>query len=468
MINTHLNIKISDYLKNKNASFLEHKDNGGNGFDPNQPRDEKGRWTSTGAISSKTVADIATKSREAVNTVDTTIKSTSEIKGKPKYKKYDNLSNKEMDDRIQRLNKEHQLSDLQGETQYVKSGKDKIREALQTVGAALAAVATVFTIRHLILQDKKTNSAKHSSIEEYDENYLEHFGIPGMRWGHRKDVYNINTSSSIGRKLSGVKTLTPTNGGPYLPATRPYEPNWTKGKDIVEGVIKEKPDVGSSKKMLPAVISNGTNKSAATTNAVNKVRKKRCDAGVKRGSSKANSNRNIAIALGLIGAATIIGGAYYLHKRNKKKEEMKAKFNSSYHSAIDKVEGTYLMHYGKKGQKWGIRNYQNPDGSLTPKGEREYKKNAKISGQSKGQIMGSLIGGGLVATTLALKRVKSKSVKNPNVFSGGLKIVSGVLAGAMIGSIIGKKIGKSEGKGDMAEYKNAYITSDVGRRKKRR
>lgn len=37
----------------------------------------------------------------------------------------------------------------------------------------------------------------------------------------------------------------------------------------------------------------------------------------------------------------------------------------------------YLIHYGTKGQKWGKRNYQNPDGSLTPAGELRYNKRYK-------------------------------------------------------------------------------------------
>lgn len=31
-----------------------------------------------------------------------------------------------------------------------------------------------------------------------------------------------------------------------------------------------------------------------------------------------------------------------------------------------------LKHYGVKGQKWGVRRYQNNDGSLTPEGRRRY------------------------------------------------------------------------------------------------
>ena len=33
---------------------------------------------------------------------------------------------------------------------------------------------------------------------------------------------------------------------------------------------------------------------------------------------------------------------------------------------------TYLEHHGIKGQKWGIRRYQNPDGSLTEAGKKRY------------------------------------------------------------------------------------------------
>lgn len=33
-----------------------------------------------------------------------------------------------------------------------------------------------------------------------------------------------------------------------------------------------------------------------------------------------------------------------------------------------------LYHYGIKGQKWGIRRYQNSDGSLTPAGKKHYSK----------------------------------------------------------------------------------------------
>ena len=48
-------------------------------------------------------------------------------------------------------------------------------------------------------------------------------------------------------------------------------------------------------------------------------------------------------------------------------------------NTFDYFDGeTYLAHHGIKGQKWGIRRYQNPDGSLTSEGQKRYnEKGAK-------------------------------------------------------------------------------------------
>lgn len=43
-------------------------------------------------------------------------------------------------------------------------------------------------------------------------------------------------------------------------------------------------------------------------------------------------------------------------------------------------EKNELMHHGIKGQKWGVRRYQNEDGSLTPEGRKRYSDNRQGHG----------------------------------------------------------------------------------------
>ncbi len=58
-----------------------------------------------------------------------------------------------------------------------------------------------------------------------------------------------------------------------------------------------------------------------------------------------------------------------------------------------------LKHFGILGQKWGIRRFENPDGTLTPEGIKRYRKNGLI-----GKVAN-------IASLGAYNRIKKSEIK---------------------------------------------------------
>lgn len=80
---------------------------------------------------------------------------------------------------------------------------------------------------------------------------------------------------------------------------------------------------------------------------------------------------------------------------------------------FDDWEGDFLAHHGIKGQKWGVRRYQNPDGSLTEAGKKReqkarYKEIKKIYKETKAH---NRYVGDTNAYEKALKHVPKESIE---------------------------------------------------------
>jgi hypothetical protein len=105
---------------------------------------------------------------------------------------------------------------------------------------------------------------------------------------------------------------------------------------------------------------------------------------------------------------------------------------------------TYLVHHGIKGQRWGVRRFQNEDGSLTPAGRKRYDINddGTVSLKDKyrkGQNIRGIAKAG-IGTALVTKGVTTivKGKKNKVNFSSadGKKMLNRAVLSTLIGAVV--------------------------------
>lgn len=81
-------------------------------------------------------------------------------KGKVVKRKYPDMSDEELQKAVNRLSLEQRMSDLSGDTEYVKSGEEKAREKLQTIGAIAGIAASIAAIIGPMMERRMKNSGK--------------------------------------------------------------------------------------------------------------------------------------------------------------------------------------------------------------------------------------------------------------------------------------------------------------------
>lgn len=96
---------------------------------------------------------------------------------------------------------------------------------------------------------------------------------------------------------------------------------------------------------------------------------------------------------------------------------------------FDDWEGDFLAHHGIKGQKWGVRRFQNEDGSLTSSGRKHYGLAEGGSRKMSRQFSRQVKKLNRLATKADVKKQEALSEKYSKRAKIGAKVTAGLAAG---------------------------------------
>lgn len=117
-----------------------------------------------------------------------------------------------------------------------------------------------------------------------------------------------------------------------------------------------------------------------------------------------------------------------------------------------------LCHHGIKGQKWGVRRYQNADGSLTPEGVKRYRRKFKKIFEQAEKVYYSKEDGDLSGWNNAVGKMKKYGLSDRAV-----EDVAGVYLGGSLGEVLKSAnagIEKSAKKANEIASDKAYAKQD--------
>lgn len=211
---------------------------------------------------------------------------------------------------------------------------------------------------------------------------LMHYGIMGQKWGKRRYQNDDGTLTPEGReryaKAAGAKLTSLDRKSDrdranlndakirVERATRKIDRNSTKARAQLKAKKKLAKATSDADKYTKKISGNMDNVQKLI-DELNSDGFSTIGKGVQR---TAMSNRDALRSM-----ATSLIGIYW-----------ETKVPGFAYDVVDerRVQHSALAHHGIKGQKWGVRRFQNPDGTLTPAGrKRRAKYEAKINKRTK-------------------------------------------------------------------------------------
>lgn len=106
---------------------------------------------------------------------------------------------------------------------------------------------------------------------------------------------------------------------------------------------------------------------------------------------------------------------------------------------ITRAEDSFLEHHGIKGQKWGVRRYENEDGTLTEAGKKRYAREQYNASKYKtaGERLKSIAKTGLAGGVTGAAFMGGASTQAGSIVSGKNDIWSSLLTGFSMDGVLG-------------------------------
>lgn len=130
-----------------------------------------------------------------------------------------------------------------------------------------------------------------------------------------------------------------------------------------------------------------------------------------------------------------------------------------YESSLAVYSSDYLEHYGIKGMKWGIRRYQNYDGTLTPAGKKRQAKLYTQELNERNKETSGVVADAMKKYSSASRTVKRNSAKGVEKMIDAAKLAE---TASKMSQAEKDRVQEILGEGYQVKMKTVYRNMELG------